>query len=101
MAHSLAAFSTLWPLPKEVKGLGVTEAPCGALAIGSGSRTPKSRIISASCRRPGTARPRDRAGNIGAFEASLMNTKMERPEEPVEILRTLHSSTLASPAQPM
>ena len=31
------------------------------------------------------------AGNIGAFEAALMNTKVERPEEPVEILRTLHS----------
>ncbi|MCU0910067.1 MAG: nickel-dependent hydrogenase large subunit [Rhodobacteraceae bacterium] len=35
--------------------------------------------------------PRDSAGNIGAFEAALMNTKVERPEEPVEILRTLHS----------
>ena len=30
-------------------------------------------------------------GNIGAFEAALLNTPMERPEEPVEILRTLHS----------
>jgi len=35
--------------------------------------------------------PRDPAGNIGAFEASLMNTPMERPDEPVEILRSLHS----------
>ncbi|MCB1802788.1 MAG: nickel-dependent hydrogenase large subunit, partial [Gammaproteobacteria bacterium] len=35
--------------------------------------------------------PRDIKGNIGAFEASLMNTKVERAEEPVEILRTIHS----------
>ncbi|TIU26504.1 MAG: nickel-dependent hydrogenase large subunit, partial [Mesorhizobium sp.] len=35
--------------------------------------------------------PRDHQGNIGAFEASLMDTKVERPEEPVEILRTIHS----------
>jgi coenzyme F420-reducing hydrogenase alpha subunit len=30
-------------------------------------------------------------GQIGAFEASLMNTPMVNPEQPVEILRTLHS----------
>jgi hydrogenase large subunit len=35
--------------------------------------------------------PRDPAGNIGAFEASLLNTPMADPEQPVEILRTLHS----------
>ncbi len=35
--------------------------------------------------------PCDEAGNIGAFEAALLNTRVERPEEPVEILRTLHS----------
>ena len=35
--------------------------------------------------------PRDHKGNIGAFEASLMNTKVARAEEPVEILRTIHS----------
>jgi coenzyme F420-reducing hydrogenase alpha subunit len=29
--------------------------------------------------------------NIGAFEASLMGTPVERANEPVEILRTLHS----------
>jgi hydrogenase large subunit len=35
--------------------------------------------------------PRDPAGNIGAFEAALMNTRVEKAEEPLEILRTLHS----------
>lgn len=30
-------------------------------------------------------------GQIGAYEAALMNTKMAIPEQPLEILRTLHS----------
>ncbi|MEZ5798337.1 MAG: nickel-dependent hydrogenase large subunit [Paracoccaceae bacterium] len=46
--------------------------------------------FNASCRPP-ERQPRDLAGNIGAFEASLMETRVERPEEPVEILRTIHS----------
>ena len=32
-----------------------------------------------------------RKGNIGAFEASLMNTPMADPKQPLEIIRTLHS----------
>jgi hydrogenase large subunit len=30
-------------------------------------------------------------GNIGAFEAALMNTPLAKADEPLEILRTLHS----------
>ena len=37
------------------------------------------------------ASPRDPKGQIGAYEAALMNTKMAIPEQPLEILRTLHS----------
>jgi hydrogenase large subunit len=32
-----------------------------------------------------------RQGQIGAYEASLMGTKMAVPDQPLEILRTLHS----------
>jgi hydrogenase large subunit len=35
--------------------------------------------------------PRDASGQIGAFEASLMNTPMANADQPLEILRTLHS----------
>ena len=35
--------------------------------------------------------PRDPHGNIGAFEAALLNTPLADPGQPVEILRTLHS----------
>ena len=77
--------------PKEAKGVGTTEAPRGAL--GHWIRVKDGRIENYQCVVPTTwnGSPRDTKGNIGAFEAALMNTKMERPEEPVEILRTLHS----------
>ncbi len=35
--------------------------------------------------------PARHEGNIGAFEASLMDTPMAEADEPLEILRTLHS----------
>ncbi|MBW9258338.1 MAG: nickel-dependent hydrogenase large subunit [Candidatus Thiodiazotropha sp. (ex. Lucinisca nassula)] len=77
--------------PKEAKGVGFTEAPRGAL--GHWIKIKDTRIDNYQCVVPTTwnGSPRDSEGNIGAFEASLMNTKVERAEEPVEILRTLHS----------
>lgn len=77
--------------PDEIKGVGFTEAPRGAL--GHWIRIKKGRIENYQCVVPTTwnGSPRDHQGNIGAFEAALLNTKVERAEEPVEILRTLHS----------
>ncbi|AGK57336.1 hydrogenase large subunit [Hyphomicrobium denitrificans 1NES1] len=77
--------------PKEVKGVGFTEAPRGALA--HWIKIKDSKIDNYQCVVPTTwnGSPRDNEGNIGAFEASLMDTKVERAEEPVEILRTIHS----------
>jgi len=77
--------------PSEARGVGMTEAPRGAL--GHWIRVKNGKIDNYQCVVPTTwnGSPRDNQGNIGAFEASLMNTPMERPEEPVEILRTLHS----------
>ena len=77
--------------PASVKGVGFTEAPRGALA--HWLKIENTRIANYQCVVPTTwnGSPRDEQGNIGAFEAALMNTKVERPEEPVEILRTLHS----------
>ncbi|MCK9607448.1 MAG: nickel-dependent hydrogenase large subunit [Methylomonas sp.] len=77
--------------PSSVKGVGFTEAPRGAL--GHWLKIEDSKIANYQCVVPTTwnGSPRDQQGNIGAFEAALMNTKVERPEEPVEILRTLHS----------
>ncbi len=77
--------------PKEAKGVGTTAAPRGAL--GHWIVIKDGKIANYQCVVPTTwnGSPRDPAGNIGAFEASLMGTPVERAEEPVEILRTLHS----------
>jgi hydrogenase large subunit len=77
--------------PNSVKGVGFTEAPRGAL--GHWLKIENTRIANYQCvvPTPWNGSPRDEQGNIGAFEAALMNTRVERPEEPVEILRTLHS----------
>jgi hydrogenase large subunit len=77
--------------PKEAKGVGFSEAPRGALA--HWIKIKDTKIDNYQCVVPTTwnGSPRDNEGNIGAFEASLMDTKVERPEEPVEILRTIHS----------
>jgi hydrogenase large subunit len=76
--------------PKEAKGVGFTEAPRGALA--HWIKIKDMKIENYQCVVPTTwnGSPRDDAGNIGAFEAALMNTRVEVPDEPVEILRTLH-----------
>lgn len=77
--------------PSSVKGVGFSEAPRGAL--GHWLKIEDTKIANYQCVVPTTwnGSPRDEQGNIGAFEASLMNTKVEVPDEPVEILRTLHS----------
>jgi hydrogenase large subunit len=77
--------------PKEAKGVGFTEAPRGALA--HWIRIKDGRIDNYQCVVPTTwnGSPRDSKGQIGAFEASLMNTPVAKADEPLEILRTLHS----------
>jgi hydrogenase large subunit len=77
--------------PKSTRGVGTTEAPRGAL--GHWVNIEQGKIDNYQCVVPTTwnGSPRDPAGNIGAFEAALMNTPVAVPDQPVEILRTLHS----------
>ncbi|USZ48445.1 nickel-dependent hydrogenase large subunit [Halomonas sp. DN3] len=77
--------------PQEARGVGMVAAPRGM--NGHWIRIKDGKIENYQCIVPTTwnGSPRDPEGNIGAFEASLLNTPMERPDEPVEILRTLHS----------
>ncbi|MDJ0448778.1 nickel-dependent hydrogenase large subunit [Methylocystis sp. JR02] len=77
--------------PTEAKGYGFTEAPRGAL--GHWIKIKNGKIDNYQCIVPTTwnGSPRDPQGNIGAFEASLMDTPMADPEKPLEILRTIHS----------
>ncbi|HUG99872.1 MAG TPA: nickel-dependent hydrogenase large subunit [Gammaproteobacteria bacterium] len=78
--------------PKEARGVGVHEAPRGGLShwvvIKNGL------IDNYQCVVPSTwnAGPRDPQGVPGAYEAALEdNHQLYDPEQPVEILRTIHS----------
>jgi hydrogenase large subunit len=77
--------------PKRSKGVGTTEAPRGAL--GHWVVIEKGKIENYQAVVPTTwnGSPRDPQGNIGAFEAALLNTPLAKADEPLEILRTLHS----------
>ena len=77
--------------PSEAKGVAPVEAPRGALA--HWVKIKNGRIDSYQCVVPTTwnAGPRDAKGQIGPYEAALLNTPMAKPDQPVEILRTIHS----------
>ena len=77
--------------PGEAKGVGPCEAPRGAL--GHWIRIKGAKIDNYQCIVPTTwnAGPRDAHNRMGAFEAALLNTPMANPEQPLEILRTIHS----------
>ncbi|KAF0162787.1 MAG: hydrogenase large subunit [Rhodocyclaceae bacterium] len=77
--------------PKEAKGAGFTEAPRGAL--GHWIKIKDTKIDNYQCVVPTTwnGSPRDAKGQIGAYEAALMNTPLAKADEPLEILRTIHS----------
>nr|WP_254899507.1 nickel-dependent hydrogenase large subunit [Methylomagnum ishizawai] len=77
--------------PKQTKGVGFTEAPRGAL--GHWVHIADGKIENYQCVVPTTwnGSPRDPKGQIGAYEASLMDTPLAKADEPLEILRTIHS----------
>jgi hydrogenase large subunit len=77
--------------PAECKGVAPSEAPRGALA--HWVKIKNQRIENYQCVVPTTwnGSPRDHKGQIGAFEASLMNTPLAKADQPLEILRTIHS----------
>ncbi|EJW11480.1 Uptake hydrogenase large subunit [Rhodovulum sp. PH10] len=77
--------------PQQARGVGFTEAPRGALA--HWVKIEGGKIDNYQCVVPTTwnGSPRDPAGNIGAFEAALLDTPMADPHQPLEIIRTLHS----------
>ncbi len=77
--------------PASCEGVGLTEAPRGALAhwikIKDGKIDNYQLVVPSTW----NASPRDPQGQRSAYEASLIGTKLANPEQPVEILRTIHS----------
>jgi hydrogenase large subunit len=85
---------TLWDpstWPKEAKGAGFTEAPRGGLAHWIVIRDGKIANYQAVVPSTWNAGPRDTKGQDGAYEAALKGTKLANVEQPLEILRTIHS----------
>lgn len=77
--------------PDECSGAGFHEAPRGAL--GHWVHIERGAIKRYQCVVPSTwnAGPRDAAGRRGPYEEALLGTPVANPEQPLEILRTVHS----------
>jgi hydrogenase large subunit len=77
--------------PDDCLGVGMHEAPRGAL--GHWVHINKGTIVNYQCVVPSTwnAGPRDSKGQPGPYEAALAGTPVAKPEQPLEILRTVHS----------
>jgi len=77
--------------PAEAKGVGLTEAPRGALAhwiVIKDKEIDNYQMVVPST---WNASPRDGKGQLSAYEKSLIGTPIADPERPLEILRTIHS----------
>jgi hydrogenase large subunit len=78
-----------WPV--EARGFGFMEAPRGALGHWIVIRAGKIANYQAVVPSTWNAGPRDANGEPGAYEASLVGTPLADPQQPLEILRTIHS----------
>jgi len=77
--------------PSECTGAGFHEAPRGAL--GHWVHIKNGEIARYQCVVPSTwnAGPRDAMGQLGPYEAAIIGNPVADPEQPLEILRTIHS----------
>ncbi|MEW6047123.1 MAG: nickel-dependent hydrogenase large subunit [Bacillota bacterium] len=77
--------------PAEARGIGFAEAPRGAL--GHWIRIEAGRIANYQVIAPTTwnASPRDASGQPGPLESALVGTPVALPDQPLELLRTVHS----------
>ncbi|MCF6245037.1 MAG: nickel-dependent hydrogenase large subunit [Sulfurovum sp.] len=76
---------------KDCKGRGMAEAPRGSLGHWIVIKDGLVQNFQAVVPSTWNAGPRGPNGEIGAYEASLIGTKVANPEEPLEIIRTVHS----------
>jgi hydrogenase large subunit len=77
--------------PKATKGVGHCEAPRGSLGHWVHIKDQKIANYQAVVPTTWNASPRDPSGQIGAYEAALLGTPLAKADQPVEILRTVHS----------
>jgi hydrogenase large subunit len=92
--NQLSAGSTAYTAytnPTSGSGVGLTEAPRGALGHWvsiSGSKVSNYQIITPTC---WNASPMDSNGNKGPMEKAIIGTPITDPTKPVEVLRVIHS----------
>ena len=77
--------------PAEAKGVGLSEAPRGALAHWIVIKDKKIDNYQLVVPSTWNASPRDGKGQRSAYEAALIGTPVKNADQPVEILRTIHS----------
>ena len=77
--------------PKEARGIGLTEAPRGALSHFLVIEDKKIKNYQLVVPTTWNASPRDLQGKRSAFEESLIGTPVADPKVPLEVLRTIHS----------
>jgi hydrogenase large subunit len=78
-------------VPLNASGIGLIEAPRGALGHWhriTSSKTGRYQIITPTC---WNASPRDGRRVPGPIEQALLGTPVDNPDEPVEVLRVIHS----------
>ena len=78
-------------VPDKGQGVGLWEAPRGALA--HYNRIEGKRLANYQCVVPTTwnASPRDHKGVRGPLEEALVGTPVQNPDKPLEVLRVVHS----------
>ncbi len=77
--------------PRQGTGVGLTEAPRGALGHWvqiAGGRISRYQIITPTC---WNASPADSRGVPGPLEQGLLGTPVQDPNQPIEVLRVVHS----------
>ena len=77
--------------PQQAQGVGICEAPRGALGHWVKIQQGKVSAYQAVVPTTWNASPRDESGQKGAYEASLLDTPLVRSDQPLELLRTIHS----------
>jgi len=78
-------------LPANAAGVGLTEAPRGALGHWvqyTGGTISGYQVVTPTC---WNASPRDSSGNRGPIEQALIGTPVQNLAEPIEVLRVIHS----------
>ena len=75
----------------EMRGVGMSEAPRGALAHWIVIKDRKIDNYQLVVPSTWNASPRDGKGQLSAYESALVGTPVANPEQPLEILRTIHS----------